>query len=87
MISLYIYPPSIYLFRSLSETWLNDSFSDYFHIPGYNFIAKSRKHRIGGGVDIFIKSSFRGAGSNLGQGGAASQKRAICFTDKQAKKA
>jgi exonuclease III len=43
---------------ALSETWLNDSFSDSFHIPGYNFVAKSRKHRIGGGVGIFIKSSF-----------------------------
>ena len=43
---------------ALSETWLNDSSSDSFHIPGYNFVAKSRKHRIGGGVGIFIKSSF-----------------------------
>jgi hypothetical protein len=60
MISLNIYLPSIYLFSviALSETWLNDSFSDSFHIPGYNFVAKSRKHRIGGGVGIFIKSSF-----------------------------
>jgi hypothetical protein len=55
------YLSTINLFFSviaLSETWLNDSFSDSFHIPGYNFVAKSRKHRIGGGVGIFIKSSF-----------------------------
>ena len=32
--------------------------NDIFSIPGYNFVSKFRKHKPGGGVGIFIKSSF-----------------------------
>lgn len=43
---------------ALSETWLNESTNDIYSIPGYTFVSSYRKNKRGGGVGIFIKSSF-----------------------------
>ena len=37
----------------LCETWQNKN-SPPISLPGYNYIYKTRKHRMGGGVGIFI---------------------------------
>ena len=37
----------------LCETWQNKN-SPTIAIPGYNYVHKSRKHKMGGGVGIFI---------------------------------
>lgn len=43
---------------AISETWLNDSSTDNFFLPNYNFISKSRVDKVGGGVGIFVHSSL-----------------------------
>lgn len=43
----------------ISETWLSDNIpSNLVHIDGYNFIRKDRDSR-GGGVGIYLRTSFR----------------------------
>ena len=40
----------------LTETWLNESNADVFHLEGYDFCHKNRVAKHGGGVAFFIKS-------------------------------
>ena len=42
----------------LCETWQNKN-SPTISIPGYNYVYKSRKHKMGGGVGIFISERIR----------------------------
>ena len=42
----------------LCETWQNKN-SPTITIPGYNYVHKSRKHKMGGGVGIFISERIR----------------------------
>ena len=42
----------------LCETWQNKN-SPTIAIPGYNYVYKSRKHKMGGGVGIFISERIR----------------------------
>ena len=42
----------------LCETWQNKN-SPIISIPGYNYVYKSRKHKMGGGVGIFISERIR----------------------------
>ena len=41
---------------ALSETWLTKSTEDMYKLNGYDFICKSRLHKVGGGVGIFINN-------------------------------
>ena len=43
---------------AITETWLTESTNDSLFIPGYNFVSKVRRNKIGGGVGIFINSLF-----------------------------
>ena len=43
---------------AVCETWLHKSNSDLFNIPGYHFISNSREHKLGGGVGLYIQSTF-----------------------------
>jgi len=43
---------------ALTETWLPPEAVDSFHIPGYNFIHKSRGV-VYGGVGMFIRKNIR----------------------------
>ena len=38
---------------AVSETWLQQSNSDLFNIPGYHFISNSREHKLGGAVGLY----------------------------------
>ena len=40
----------------VTETWLNETNSDQFSMPGYHFIENHRSGRCGGGVGIFLKN-------------------------------
>lgn len=42
----------------VTETWLTDIYHDSYILPGYNFIAKSRLEKSGGGVGIFLSDIF-----------------------------
>ena len=42
----------------LCETWQNKN-SRTIAIPGYNYVYKSRKHKMGGGVGIFLSERIR----------------------------
>ena len=43
----------------ISETWLNDiSQIDTFNIPNYSFPCESRSSRRGGGVGIYVNSTY-----------------------------
>ena len=39
---------------AVSEIWTHDGNEDLFGLPGYNFVVKSRLHKSGGGVGIFL---------------------------------
>jgi len=39
---------------ALSETWTTLLSENDYHLPGYNFVAKSRINKSGGGVGIYI---------------------------------
>ena len=41
---------------AISETWLNNTQSDVYNIPGYNFVSQPRSAKIGGGVGIYVDS-------------------------------
>ena len=43
---------------AVSETWLTESLKDVYSIPGYNFFAKSRTGKTGGGVGLYVNNSF-----------------------------
>ena len=43
---------------SLCETWQNKN-SPPISLPGYRYVYKYRKHKMGGGVDIFINDRIR----------------------------
>ena len=34
---------------AVTETWLNESKVDSLHVPGYSFVARCRKDKLGGG--------------------------------------
>ena len=43
----------------ISETWLNDTFSDMeLHIPGYNFMREDRSSRRGGGLCAYVSDKY-----------------------------
>ena len=42
----------------LCETWQNKN-SPPINLPGYNYIHKTRKHKLGGGVGIFVSNRIR----------------------------
>jgi len=44
---------------AVSETWTNDLTVNDFNIPGYTFVAKSRKHKSGGGVGLYVTNSIK----------------------------
>jgi hypothetical protein len=43
----------------LSKTWLNDNTHDLVNLPGYDFISNHRQNKVGGGVGLYIRESFR----------------------------
>jgi len=43
---------------ALSETWTILFSENDFHLPGYNFVAKSRINKSGGGVKIYIAENI-----------------------------
>jgi hypothetical protein len=43
---------------AVSESWLTESVHDVYSIPGYNFYAKSRTDKIGGGVGLYVSNIF-----------------------------
>ena len=43
---------------AVSETWTSDDTQNSFNIPGYNFVAKSRCHKSGGGVGLYVLDSI-----------------------------
>jgi len=43
----------------VTETWTTSSNECDYSIPGYNFFAKSRTHKSGGGVGIYVLSSIQ----------------------------
>lgn len=43
---------------AVSETWLTESVHDVYSIPGYNFFAKSRTGKIGGGVGLYVSNNL-----------------------------
>ena len=43
---------------AVSETWLTELLNDVYSIPGYNFFAKSRTGKTGGGVGLSVNNSF-----------------------------
>jgi len=45
-------------FIALRETWTSSLSENDFHLPGYNFIAKSRINKSGGGVGIYIAETI-----------------------------
>ena len=46
-------------FIGLTETWLNDNNCDLFARDNYESINRYRKHRIGGGVSLYIKQDIK----------------------------
>lgn len=45
-------------FIMLCETFLTDTNTQYYEIPGYNMICKNRQNRTRGGVAIYIKNKY-----------------------------
>lgn len=43
---------------AVTETWLTEQTEKDFFLPGYDFVIKCRKEKIGGGVGIFIFSNL-----------------------------
>ena len=43
---------------AVSELWTNRDNEHFFNIPGYNFVAKSRLHTTGSGVDLFVSETY-----------------------------
>ena len=43
---------------AVTETWLSESSKNIFFIPNYQFVSNSRSIKSGGGVGLFIHSSF-----------------------------
>ena len=43
---------------AVSETWLRDGDEVFYNLPGYRFVSKPRLNKRGGGVGLFIQSSF-----------------------------
>ncbi len=44
---------------ALSETWLNDDIASCYSVPHYNVVHSCRKNKRGGGVSIFVDSTFQ----------------------------
>ena len=42
----------------VTETWTSACTENDYYIPGYNFFAKSRTHKSGGGVDIYVLNNI-----------------------------
>jgi Reverse transcriptase (RNA-dependent DNA polymerase)/Endonuclease/Exonuclease/phosphatase family len=43
---------------AVTETWLTDQNDQLYQIPGYNFVNIHRTGKVGGGVGIYIESSY-----------------------------
>src|SRR5271165_4564362 len=43
---------------AITETWLNSSTDDLYNLPDYKFVSQPRQHKSGGGVGIFVNSTF-----------------------------
>ena len=43
---------------AITETWLTESSKDAYFIPNYKFTSSSRSGKIGGGVGIYVHSSY-----------------------------
>ena len=43
---------------AVTETWLTDSLSDVYSIPGYNFFSQSRIKKLGREVGLFVDKSI-----------------------------
>jgi len=44
---------------AVTETWLTTENQDYFQLPNYSFVSKTRQSKLGGGIGLYIVNSFK----------------------------